>query len=240
VQCSLRPRVAIVTTGDELVEVGASLAPGQVRNSNLYALRALTEHAGAEVASAVTIPDDRERTVQALRAGLAANVLIAAGGVSVGEHDHVKGALAALEVEQVFWGVALRPGHPTWFGERRREAGEPGQTSTCLVFGLPGNPVSAMVTFLLFVAPALSALCGARDEHRDATAVMDADYPKRPGRAHAVRCLLEARDDGWHVRPTKAQGSHVLTSMVGARALALLEAERGDVAAGERVRIRLI
>ncbi len=104
------------------------------------------------------------------------------GGVSVGEHDHVKGALAELGVEQVFWGVALRPGKPTWFGSR-------GET---LVFGLPGNPVSAMVTFLLLVRPALAVLSGAHPERTRTTAILDRDYEKQPGRAHAVRCSLES------------------------------------------------
>ena len=151
------------------------------------------------------------------------------GGVSVGPHDHVKPALEELGVEEVFWGVALRPGKPTWFGTRDRR----------LVFGLPGNPVSAMVTFHLFVRPALAALQGADPRPRRTTATFDADYSKQPGRAHVLRCRLEAREDGWHVRPTKAQGSHVLTSMLDAEALAYLEVERGDVSAGERVEVEI-
>jgi molybdopterin molybdotransferase len=142
----------------------------------------------------------------------------------------VKAALAELGVEEVFWGVALRPGHPTWFGT---SAGK-------LVFGLPGNPVSAMVTFHLFVRPALDRMLGVRRRARRVTAVMDVDYPKRPGRAHVVRCALDALPDGWHVRPTKEQGSHVLTSMLGAEALAHIEMERGDVAAGETVEVEIL
>jgi molybdopterin molybdotransferase len=97
-----------------------------------------------------------------------------------------------------------------------------------------------MVTFHLFVRPALAALAGAADPVRRTTAVLDEDYPKQPGRAHVVRCRLDQRDDGWHVRPTKAQGSHVLTSMLDAEALAFLEVERGDVRAGERVEIEIL
>ncbi len=228
--CVRRPRLAAVVTGDELVEPGRPLGPGQIRDSNAYTVPAQAERAGAEVASVTLAPDDRESTVRALRAGLEEDVLVVCGGVSVGAHDHVKGALADLGVEQVFWGVALRPGHPTWFGVAGRK----------LVFGLPGNPVSAMVTFHLFVRPAIAALGGAPIEEQLVTGVMDDEYRKPTGRAHVVRCRLEARDDGWHVRPTKEQGSHVLTSMVGAQALALLEVERGDVAAGERVRIAIL
>jgi molybdopterin molybdotransferase len=180
--------------------------------------------------SVETVGDDYAETVATLRRALAADVVVTTGGVSVGAHDHVKPALAELGVEEVFWGVALRPGHPTWFGTAGR----------VLVFGLPGNPVSAMVTFHLFARPALERMLGSRRRQRRATAVIDTDYPKQPGRGHVVRCTLEAGQDGWHVRPTKEQGSHVLTSMLGAEALAYLEVERGDVSAGERVEIEIL
>jgi molybdopterin molybdotransferase len=228
VRCARRPRVALVITGDELVEPGRPLLPGQVRNSNAYSVGAQVRSAGAELVGIEHAGDDEKATIEAVRAGLGADVLIACGGVSVGPHDHVKTAFSALGVEEVFWGVALRPGHPTWFGRK---------PPATLVFGLPGNPVSAMVTFHLFVRPALAALSGAALARRTATAVMDERYRKPPGRAHVVRCTLEARADGWHVRPTKEQGSHVLTSMLGTEALALLEMDRGDVEAGERVEI---
>jgi molybdopterin molybdotransferase len=228
--CARRPTVAIVVTGDELVEPGRPLRDGAVRNTNGYALPAQAVEAGATVVSLETVGDDYAATVEALRRALAADVVVTTGGVSVGAHDHVKPALAELGVEERFWGVALRPGHPTWFGT----AGQ------ALVFGLPGNPVSAMVTFHLFARPALRRMLGAHDAERRAQAVMDVDYAKRPGREHVVRCTLDAAQDGWHVRPTKEQGSHVLTSMLGADAFAYIEAERGDVPAGERVEIEIL
>ena len=119
------------------------------------------------------------------------------GGVSVGEHDHVRPCLEELGAEQVFWGVALRPGKPTWFGIA------PGGG---LVFGLPGNPVSAMVTFILFARPALLAMQGLDPEAQRASAVLESDYPKKPGRAHAVRCRLRAGDDGWWRAPRAPRG----------------------------------
>ena len=229
-RCRRRPRVSILVTGDELVPPGRPLAPGQIRNTNGIALEAQTRDAGAVVTERTTVGDDYDATVEALSLGLREDVTITTGGVSVGPHDHVKPALEALGVEEVFWGVALRPGKPTWFGTR----------DGTLVFGLPGNPVSAMVTFHLFVRPALLALTGADPRVHRATAVMDEHYAKRPGRAHVVRCRLEALDDGWHVCPTKAQGSHVLTSMLDAEALAYIDVDRGDVRAGERVEIEIL
>jgi molybdopterin molybdotransferase len=169
--------------------------------------------------------------VEALGAAFeAADVVCVSGGVSVGTHDHVKASLDELGVEESFWGVRLKPGKPTWFGTAGRR----------LVFGLPGNPVSAMVTFHLFVRPALRALAGAAPADTRATAVLDSPVPLNPAREEVVRCRLAARDDGWHVEPTKEQGSHVLTSMLGADALALVPAGDGELAAGERVEIELI
>ena len=240
-RCRRRPRLSVVVTGDELVEPGRPLAAGQIRNTNGIAIEAQAREAGAELVSRTTVGDDYAATVAALGAAVEAEVAVTTGGVSVGPHDHVKAALAELGVEEVFWGVALRPGKPTWFGTfGKRGTSGPGSPGPSLVFGLPGNPVSAMITFQLFVRPALLALQGARTDVRRARAVIDVDYPKHPGRTHVVRCRLEARDDGWHVTPTKDQGSHVLTSMLGAEALAYIEADRGDVRAGETVEIEIL
>jgi molybdopterin molybdotransferase len=230
VPCRRRPRVAVLTSGDELVEPGEPMSPGAVRNSNAYSVPALAELAGADVTVGGPAPDRPEATHKALAPLLDADVVVVCGGVSVGEHDHVKGALAALGVEEQFWGVALKPGRPTWFG-RRDEA---------LVFGLPGNPVSAMVTFLLLVRPALVALVGADPGRQRTWARLAADYEKRPGRTHALRSRLELREDGWWAHPFGRQGSHVLTSMLGADCLALLPTESGSAAAGDRVEIELL
>ena len=230
-RCGAVPRVAIVVTGDELVAPGQPLGPGQIRDSNATALAAQATRAGARVESVAHVGDDRELTIDALaRAISSADVVCVSGGVSVGPHDHVKPALAAAGAREVFWGVALKPGKPTWFGT----AGE------ALVFGLPGNPVSAMVTFHLFARPALRALAGAEPSDSHGTAVLDAPVRRSPDRDQAVRCLLRAADDGWHVEPTKAQGSHVLTSMLGAGALALVPPGDGAAQAGERVHIELL
>src|SRR5438105_3250492 len=177
------------------------------------------------------VQDERDATVAALeRALAAADVVCVSGGVSVGPHDHVKGALASVGAEERFWGIALKPGKPTWFG----------LAGPILVFGLPGNPVSAMVTFHLLVRPALRALAGAGPADVRAQAVLDASVRKSAAREQAVRCRLRAAGDGWHVEPTKEQGSHVLTSMLGAGALALIPPGDGVVESGERVAVELL
>ena len=149
----------------------------------------------------------------------------------MGPHDHVKGALRGLGVEERFWGVSLRPGKPTWFGTRQNVIG----------FGLPGNPVSAMVTFQLFARPALAALQGADPAAVRTSAILDQPVDRNPVREQAVRVFLRhGPGDGLHADPTGAQGSHILTSMVGADGLALIASGEGQAAAGERVEVELL
>jgi molybdopterin molybdotransferase len=229
--CARRPRVAVLVTGDELVEPGKRLGPGRIYSSNGFAVAGLVERAGATLVSRTTVPDSAEATRVALAAALAtADVVCVSGGVSVGPHDHVKPALRELGVQEIFWGVALRPGKPTWFG--LHGAG--------LVYGLPGNPVSAMVTFQLFVRPALAALQGADPAPTRVSAVLDEPLPRHPWREQAVRVRLTPGDDGWHATSTGEQGSHMLTSMVGADGLALIEPGEGERAAGESVEVELL
>ena len=201
VTCARRPRLAVLTTGDELLEPGEAQRPGGVRDANAYTIPALTLAAGGDLTAIETVPDDPGLTRAAIERMLGGEFAVICGGVSVGEHDHVKSALNSLGVDEVFWRVALKPGKPTWFGVG------PGGT---LVFGLPGNPVSAMVTFLLF------------------------------GRAHAVRCRLELRDDGWHASPTGNQDSHILTSMLGADALAIVPTDADPPVAGDSVELEML
>lgn len=225
-----RPRVAVLTSGDELTRPGEPLGPGAIRDSNSRTVPALARLAGAEVVSVGWAPDEPEATRTALAAALAADVTIVCGGVSVGEHDHVKGALAELGAEEVFWRVALKPGGPTWFGTR-------GET---LVYGLPGNPVSAMVTFLVFVRPALIAMAGGEPGERRTSARLGAAYEKPTDRTHAARARLELTPAGWVVWPLPRQGSHVLTSMLAADCLALFPTAAARVATGETVEVELL
>jgi molybdopterin molybdotransferase len=229
-----RPRVAVLCTGDELREPGAVLGPGEIHNSNATMLSGLAGRCGALALEAGHIPDDPERTAASIRHALdAADVLVLSGGVSVGPHDHVKPALATLGVRERFWGVALQPGKPTWFGVAADDR---------LVFGLPGNPVSAVVTFSLFVAPALAALqCGHAPRPPHGHARLDVLIRRNPGRDQAVRVTLRAAPDGTLVaRPTGAQGSHILSSLLAADALAMIPAGQGELEPGAVVALEAL
>jgi molybdopterin molybdotransferase len=229
--CARRPRVALLSTGDELVGVGEELPLGGVRNSNAYALPGLITAAGGEVVLNERLPDDPEATRAGVARALeAADVLVACGGISVGPHDHVKSAFTACGAEQVFWRVSLKPGKPAWFGT----AGER------LLFGLPGNPVSAFVTFLLFVRPALLALQGADPDRARVRAELTTTYEKPADRAHAIRVTLEAGPRGWLATPASHQGSHVMTSLLGADGLGLIGERVTSVAAGEPIEVEPI
>jgi molybdopterin molybdotransferase len=229
--CARRPRVAVLVTGDELAEPGDPLGPGRIYSSNAFALGALVERSHATLVRRSTVRDDAESTRAALERALEeADVVCVSGGVSVGPHDHVKPALRDLGVAERFWGIALRPGKPTWFGSHDR----------ALVFGLPGNPVSAMVTFQLFVRPALAALQGAPAEPTRVAAVLDDPVPLLPLREQAVRVRLSAHDGGWHAAVTGEQGSHMLTSMLGADGLALVALGEGEAKPGTPVEVELL
>jgi molybdopterin molybdotransferase len=232
VPCVRRPRVSVLSTGDELVDPPAPLGPGEIHDSNRLTVSALARGAGAEVATSARAADDPEAVRRALTPALESDAVVICGGVSVGEHDHVRRVLEEVGAEQRFWGVALRPGRPTWFGVSSRGS---------LVFGLPGNPVSAVVTFLLLVRPALRVLSGAAHESERVTAVLDDDYAKQPGRTHAVRVFLRAASDGWHASLTRPeQASHILTSMLGANGLAMVPSGSEGVSAGDVVEVELI
>jgi molybdopterin molybdotransferase len=225
--CARRPAVAVLATGDELVAPGEPLGPGQLHDSNAITLAALAARAGGHVVRTAHVRDDPRATRAAIEAALElADVVVLSGGVSVGPHDHVKPALAELGVRESFWRVALRPGGPTWFGTRGPR----------LVFGLPGNPVSAMVTCLLFVRPALARLQGAPAVPERGRARLGEALPRHPDRDECVRVRLR---DGtaW---PTGPQGSHQLSSMLGADGLAVVPAGAGELAAGTSVEIELV
>ncbi len=208
-----RPRVAILATGDEVVDLGGEASGGKIPNSNSYALMAQVLEAGGEPLNVGVAPDDRELIEERLRWGLAADVLISSAGVSVGDYDLVRDALCRLGAELTLWQVAMRPGKPITFGSL---GGRP-------VFGLPGNPVSAMVTFELFVRPALRKMAGHTGLHRPLIhARALAPIPNPGHRRGYLRVAVSADGGEYAARLTGSQGSAVLTSMVAADGLAVV------------------
>jgi molybdopterin molybdotransferase len=215
-----RPRIAVLSTGDELVAPDAPLGPGQIPDSNTYTLCGLAAEAGAVPLSLGIARDRREEIVERLRQGLEADVLVTSAGVSVGDRDVVREGVEALGGRLDFWKVNMRPGKPMTFGR----VGGPGRDR--LYFGLPGNPVSCMVTFELFVRPVLRRLGGYRVLHRPritARALEPIDNPgSRPG---YLRVRLEPVDGGLGARPTGEQGSGILRSMLLADGLAVVDGD---------------
>jgi molybdopterin molybdotransferase len=226
-----RPRVAIVSTGSELVEVGLPLGPGKIHNSNGYSLRALCQQLSIEPDVLGIAADDRTATRELLAKGLEYDVLLTSGGVSVGAFDFVKEVQAELGVERLLWGVAMKPGKPLMFGKREQT----------LVFGLPGNPVSAMVSFELFVRPALLRLMGYRKTARPLYKVTLAeDLEALKERAHVVRVRVWRDGDTWKATSTGDQGSGRMRSMVGAHGLVLVPAGALGFKAGEEADVVLL
>jgi molybdopterin molybdotransferase len=210
-----RPKVVVLSTGTELVEPGTrGLSPGEIFDSNSYAIVAAAREAGAEAHRLYAASDEADALRGAIEEALmTADVVVTSGGVSVGEKDLVKSTMLDLGVEQVFWGVKFKPGKPLFYGTR-------GETR---LFGLPGNPVSAMVCFDLFVRPALMRTMGRRDRRRPRIHVyFERDIVNKFGRLHAMRVSLTRTEKGWLAESVGAQGSGLVSSLTKADALALI------------------
>ena len=226
VVCARRPRVSILSTGTELRRPGETLGPGQIYEANGVMLAAAVRAAGgvAEVLDAVE--DDPGAHRAALERALGADVVVSSGGVSVGPHDLVRAVAAELGVEEVFWRVAVKPGKPVSFGVR----------GSTLVFGLPGNPVSALVGFELFVRPALRALQGAAPGPAWRAGVLEGPVRRLAERDQLVRARSSAEGGTTRLAPVRGQESHMIARAAGADALVLVPRGEGEVAAGEPVR----
>ncbi len=224
VECARRPRVAVLTTGTELRRPGEQLAPGEIYESNGPMLEALLGSAGADVELLRSVEDDDAAHREAIADALDRDVLVTSGGVSVGPHDLVRRIEAELGVEEVFWGVSVKPGKPLAFGTRGRT----------LVFGLPGNPVSSLVSSVLFVLPALRALQGERDPApRYLQGVLAAPIRSDPRRDELVRARLGP--DG-ALEPLSGQESHMIARAAEANALIFVPASGDELPAGAAVR----
>lgn len=226
-----RPRVAILSTGDELVEPGEDVGPGQIINSNDYSIAAAVSELGGEPILLGIARDDRESLIEKLTAGLQADVLITTAGVSMGDRDLVCEVLQELEVERQFWKVDIKPGRPTAFGLKESTP----------VFSLPGNPVSSMVTFEEFVRPALLKMMGHQHVIKPfIKAVMKEAIKKKPGRVQFLRVRIAK--NGEHLLATSSgdQNTGILSTLLRSNGIAVLPADREQVQAGEEVNIHLI
>jgi molybdopterin molybdotransferase len=228
VQCSKRPRVGILVTGSELRQPGEPLGAGEIYESNGLLLATALQLAGAVPAQLGVVADDAGEHERAMeRALLGFDMLITSGGASVGPHDLVRATQAKLRVEELFWGVSVKPGKPVAFGVRRDH----------LVFNLPGNPVSVLVTFELFVRPAVNVLLGVPDplpEYR--RAILASAVKRNPHRDEYVRATRRREGDTVVVDPLPGRESHMIASAARADALVAVEAGDSELAAGEEIR----
>lgn len=232
VSVHVRPRAAIITTGSEIVDASESLPlPGRIRDSNMYSLLGQVIRSGAEVSLQTRVGDDLQELERALlQAAEVSDIVITSGGVSVGDHDLVREALAAVG-DLRFWGVAIRPGKPVAFGSI---GGKP-------FVGLPGNPVSSMVTFELFVRPALLRMAGREQVGRAVVqGVLTRHLMHKRGRREYVRCRLIWDGPGYRATPTGDQGSGRLSSMLEADAYAVIPEDMEDIQAGAVVDLMLL
>jgi molybdopterin molybdotransferase len=226
VVCARPPRAAVLATGSELVAPGDPLRPGQIYETNTLMLSAALAYAGAEVAIQPPVADDEAALRDALERGLGADVLVTSGGVSVGEHDLVRAVERELGVEEVFWRVAIKPGKPISFGVR-------GET---LVFGLPGNPVSALVGCELFVKPALRALQGIADPlPRLEPGRIAVALRRNEERDEFLRARSRVEGDAVVLEPVLGQESHMIARASAADALVHVPRGNGEIAAGSAV-----
>ncbi|HEX9500355.1 MAG TPA: gephyrin-like molybdotransferase Glp [Thermoanaerobaculia bacterium] len=232
VRVGRRPTVAIISTGDEIVDVDEQRTLGKVVNSNSYSLAALAREAGAIPRMMGIVRDTREATIAAIESALECDFIISSGGVSVGAYDFVKDALDALGADTKFWQIAMKPGKPVVLSRLRDR----------VYFGLPGNPVSCMVSFLLFIAPALRKAMGQKSGILPPSVKTRLMGPlkSRGDRRNYLRVRVVARDGELLAYPMNAQGSGVSTSMVQANGFAIVDTGVTTVNAGETISTVLV
>jgi molybdopterin molybdotransferase len=225
--------VALLSTGDELRDVDQPLDAGAIAESNSYSLAALVEQAGGVPRVMPLVRDDPALIRAAIEDARSADAIVTSGGVSVGEHDHVKAVLDALSAEWSFWRVDMKPGKPVAVA----------RLGDVPFFGLPGNPVSSMVSFLLFVRPALRAMQGCAEpfDLARATAKLDAPLKSKGERRSYLRARLRWDEEGvLRAAAMPRQGSHVITSMVGANGLIVVQPGSQELPAGSAVPVLIL
>jgi molybdopterin molybdotransferase len=226
-----RPRVAILATGDELVDIGQPQAPGQIVNTNEYALAAAVEEAGGEPIRLGIVRDQQEDLSRAFQEAFTADLVLSTGGVSMGTFDYVRARLRDLGYQECFWKVAQKPGKPLTFGFRN---GTP-------AFGLPGNPVSALVCFYLYVLPAMRTMTGMAEVYLPHTeAALAEPLVKKAGLTEFVRCIIEGPPHDRRARSTGTQSSGVLSSLSTGHGLIVTPQDAALVEEGTRVRVVLL
>lgn len=226
-----RPRVAILATGDELVDLDEEICGAKIINSNTYAVGAQIQECGALPILLGIARDRQDELEEKLRLGMNADIIITSGGVSVGDYDHVKDVVKGLGGDLKLWKVAIKPGKPLAFSVLN---GRP-------MFGLPGNPVASMVTFEIFVRPAILKMMGHKKIFRpiiDAT-IKD-DLKKKENRRHFIRASVQSDGDGYVVETTGDQGSHMMTSMTKANGLIIFHENDTAIKAGDKVKVMLL
>jgi len=232
-----KPRVAVLVTGDELVKPGTALKLGQIYESNSFALAAILCEMGIADVQVLHLRDEREVITEGIRASLDdSDVLITVGGVSVGDFDYVKEAMADLGVEQIFWKINMKPGKPNFVGVYPKKSG-----ATTLVFGLPGNPVSAQVSFHHLVKPAILKMIGvANIDRQRLLAELATDVRHKPGRREFLRGVLETKQGRPFVRPVSGQGSHMQGGLAKANCLIDVPADCLGFKQGDQVFVELL
>jgi len=226
------PRVAVITTGDELIDIEEQLPKGKIRDSNSWMLSALLIKTGINPISSGKAADNRnslvERVKEALTEGL--DCLLVSGGVSVGKYDIVKGVLKELGFQEIFHRVKMKPGKPLLFG----------RINKALVFGLPGNPVSSAISFEVFVRPALFKMMGMEFKPLTVSAILKEDIRKKPGKTHFLRVSLEEEGGILYAVPLKKQGSAMITSLTSADGFIEIDEDTTILKRGETLRVRVL